>query len=70
MYSEEEEEPSVVGRCVFIKNWAKYKPYSTDSDGSEIEPEEREDELPVVAGVMKTSESRPNGHPNDDSGPE
>ena len=71
MYSEEEEEPSVVGRCVFIKNWAKYKPYSTDSDRSEIEPEECEDELPVVAGVVKSSESepRPNGHPNDDSGP-
>ena len=46
MDSDEGEEQSAVGRCVLGKAY---------SDGSEIEPDESEEELPVVAGVVKTS---------------
>ena len=67
---EEGEEVSIVERCVLRKNGAKYKPYSAVSDGSEMEPDASENELPVVAGVLKTAEPgpRPDGHAKDDSG--
>ncbi|XP_038871359.1 uncharacterized protein LOC120064835 [Salvelinus namaycush] len=56
---EEGEETVAVGRCVLWKKDAKYKPCSAVSDRSEIEPEESEDELPLVEGVVKTSKSEP-----------
>ena len=46
-----------MGCCLLRKNGTKYKPYSAVTDDSEMEPDESEDELPVVAGVVKTSES-------------
>ena len=60
-----------MGRCVLRKNGTMYKLYSSVSDGSKTKPDESEDDLPVVAGVVKTSESelRPDGHVKADSGP-